>query len=83
MKLVVRLILGHSLRNLESWVEETICDETSCKVDFGLFLKRFRKLGRRDHSRIKLVQPKKMSFPKVVWTNEPINHQRVRYTKHQ
>jgi hypothetical protein len=28
MKLVVRLILGYSLRNLESWVEEIICDET-------------------------------------------------------
>jgi hypothetical protein len=51
MKLVVRLILGHSLRNLESWVEEIICDETRCKVDFGSFFKKFRKLGRRNHLR--------------------------------
>jgi len=49
MKLVVRLILGCSLRNLESWVEEIICDETCCKVDFGLFFEKFRKLGRRNH----------------------------------
>ncbi len=49
MKLVVRLILGCSLRNLESWVEEIIYDETCCKVDFGLFFAKFRKLGRRNH----------------------------------
>ncbi len=48
-KLVVRLILGPSLRNLESWVEEIICDETCCKVDFGKFFKKFRKVGRRNH----------------------------------
>jgi len=49
MKLVVRLILGYTLRNLESWVDEIICDETCCKVDFELYLKKIRKLGRRNH----------------------------------
>jgi len=56
MKLVVRLILSYILKKLESWVEETICDETSCcKVDFGLFFTKFRKLGQRNHLWWKLV----------------------------
>jgi hypothetical protein len=50
MKLVVRLILGYTLKNLESWVDEIICDETCCKVDFELFLKKnLESWGRRNH----------------------------------